>query len=89
MYMYAAGLLSELGTVRMHKALYQDSIDVPSSPLSLLVPSQTQHFESTSSIKQPRPCLSPAAKPRRATYGAYGREIRYLTTFSLDSHEAV
>lgn len=68
MYMYATGLLSELGMVRMHKGLYQDSIDVPSSQLSLLVPSQTQHFESTSSIKQPGPAsLLPQSPGERRT----------------------
>lgn len=87
MYMYAASLLSELGTVRMHKGLYQDSIDVPSSPLSLLVPSQMQHFESTSSIKQPRPCLSPAAMPRRERRTAHTeRDPLTFSRGALGSH---
>lgn len=69
--MYAASLLSELGMGRMHKGPLSGQHRCALQLAITLVPSQTQHFESTSSIKQSQHCLSLAV---RATRDAFRRE---------------
>lgn len=67
---------------RVHKGLYHDAIDVPSSLLSILFPSQQQHFESTPSIKKAWPDPPEQRGSRGARGGEAGGFQLFMYSFS-------